>query len=337
MKPRSNSNLVLIAALYFLAGASSFAQTTTGYLISGRVIDESQQGVEKVRVCAKPEDYNQVPMVSCNLSDANGNFAIHTGRAAHFTIFPEKTAAGYQWQAVPFYRNPSMPLIEVVLTESNQTASVSVSLGPKNGALVGRVTDGSTGKPIENARFTMCQAAAPEVCFNQNAKNTAGAFDIGAALIPFTLKITADGYEDWWGLSGVDKNIPISVASGAKVELLCLMKRKPETANRQMSEAEKLSAVNLPAPIQLARQTGQTSRSRLRRWHTSRWSGSPYRARWLTQWKLISVTAETRTYESASIHSHSHYGRILRPPVLSGPATSFPLLVGSPADGAFGQ
>jgi hypothetical protein len=253
MRTRSISiSLVLIVALCFLKCASAFAQTASPYLITGRVVDESNQGVDKVRVCAKPEDYAQMPMVPCGLSDVNGNFVIHAGRAAHFTIFPEKTAAGYQWQAVPFYRNPSMPVVQVVLNESNQTASVSVTLGPKNGALVGKAVDASTGRPIENIRFTLCQAAAPRVCFITSVKNTAGEFDIGAALIPFTLKISADGYDDWWGFSGVDKNIPISVASAAKIELVCLMKRKSEVADRPMSEAEKLSSVNLPAPIQLS-------------------------------------------------------------------------------------
>jgi len=90
------------------------------------------------------------------------------------------------------------------------------------------------------------------VCFSTSVKNSTGEFDIGAALIPFTLKISANGYEDWWGVSGTDKNIPIIVASAAKVELICLMKRKSVTANRPMSEAEKLPAVNLPAPIQLS-------------------------------------------------------------------------------------
>lgn len=253
MRTRPNSStLVLVAALCFLSWASGFAQTPSPYLINGRVVDESSRGVEKVRVCAKPEDYAQMPMIPCGLSDVNGNFVIRAGRAAHFTIFPEKTADGYQWGAVPFYRNPSLPLVEVVLSESNPTASVSVSLGPKNGALVGKVVDASTGRAIENARFTLCLAAAPAVCFATSVKNTSGEFNIGAALIPFTLKISANGYEDWRGLSGVDKNIPITVAAAARVQLVCLMKRKTEAADRPMSEAEKLPSVNLPAPLQLA-------------------------------------------------------------------------------------
>lgn len=253
MKTRSNSpSLFLIAAIWVIVSSASFAQTPSEYLITGRVFDESNRGVEKVRVCAKPEDYNKVPMVPCSWSDVNGNFAINVGRAAHFTIFPEKTAAGYHWQVLPFYRHPATPIVEVTLTEASKTASVVSYLGPKNGALVGKSIDASTNRPIENVRFTMCHAADQGICWSTAVKNAAGEFNVLAAHVPFTLKITANGYEDWWGLSGADKNIPMSIASAAKVELICLMKRKSVAANRPMSEAEKLPTVNLPAPIQLS-------------------------------------------------------------------------------------
>lgn len=259
MKTDLNSyRLVLIATLGFTVTLcllnTSFvpAQTPSDYLISGRVLDESNHGVDMVRVCAKPDDYDQVRQIPCARSDANGNFTIHVGRPARFTMFPEKTAAGYQWQAVPFYRNPSMPLVEVVLTESDRTASVTVPLGPKNGSLVGKAIDASTRRPIDNIRFTMCQADNQQLCWNTSVKNAAGEFAVGTALVPFTLKISAAGYEDWWGLSGRDVNSPISVASGAQTELLCLLKRRPEAASRPLSESEKLPGETLPAPVQLS-------------------------------------------------------------------------------------
>ena len=240
------------AVLCLLNTSFVLAQTPSDYLISGRVFDESNHGVEMVRVCAKPDDYDQVRMVPCTRSDASGNFTIHVGRPAHFTMFPEKTAAGYQWQAVPFYRNPSMPLVEVVLTESNRTASVNVPLGPKNGSLIGNAIDASTRMPIDNITFTMCQADNRTICWATSVKNAAGEFNIGTALVPFTLKVSAAGYEDWWGLSGQDVNNPISVASGVQTELHCLLKRRPEAASRPLSESEKLPGVTLPAPVQLS-------------------------------------------------------------------------------------
>jgi hypothetical protein len=249
MKTWSNFAPVVLVAAFGLSNGTSGAQTSVLYQITGRVFDEASQGVEKVRVCAKPKDYAQVRMIPCGLSDANGDFAINVGRAAHFTIFPEKTAAGYQWQATAFYRNPLMPLVEVVLTESNRTAAVMVPLGPRHGSLAGNVTDASTRRPVEAMRFTMCHVANPRECWTTSVKNANGEFYIGVALVPFTLKITSEGYQDWWGPSGQDMSSPISVAPGERTELACLLRRRPETENRPLSEAEKLPAVNLEAPV----------------------------------------------------------------------------------------
>lgn len=252
MKTRAHFGSLIAILVLSLYHSSASAQAPSDYVISGRVFDESNQGVVNVRVCAKPEDYDQVPLVPCNRSDANGNFAIKVGRPAHWTIFPEKTAAGYMWQAVPFYRNPAMPLVKVVLTESNRTASVMVPLGPKNGSLSGKAIDAYTHRPIENIRFTMCQAADPKTCYAKSVKSPSGEFNVGAALVPFTLRITADGYEDWWGLSGSDKDRAISIAAGTRTEVLCLLRRRAEAANRPSTEAEKIPSINLPAPIQLS-------------------------------------------------------------------------------------
>lgn len=253
MRTRSNlPSLFLIAAIWAIASSASFAQTPSEYLITGRVFDESNRGVEKVRVCAVPADYIKVPQVRCGLSDLEGNFVINAGRPARYRIFPEKSAAGYQWQRSEFFRNPSLPLLDVVLAETNPTASISVPLGQKNGALVGKSVDAITGRAVENVRFTMCQVADPRTCWPTIVRNSEGAFNIPAAHVPFTLKITSDGYEDWWGSNGYDKNSPISVAPGARMELVCLLRRKPETAHRPLTEAEKQPLVDLAAPVQLS-------------------------------------------------------------------------------------
>lgn len=253
MTTRSNSpSLFLIAAIWAIASSASFAQTPSEYLITGRVFDESNRGVEKVRVCAVPYDYIKAPVVPCSLSDVDGNFVLHAGRAARYRILPEKSAAGYQWQQSTFYRNPSLPLLEVVLTESQPAASISVPLGQKNGSLAGKSVDAITGRAVESMRVTMCQVADPRNCWPTIVKNAEGAFNILTPHVPFTLKITADGYEDWWGPNGYDKNSPISIAPGASIELVCLLRRKPEAVNRPMTEAEKTPLVNLPAPAQLS-------------------------------------------------------------------------------------
>ena len=242
----------MIVAWLTAASSPSFGQVVSDYLIRGRVLDESGQGVAKVRVCAQlhmPPSKRGVP---CSFSDPKGNFVVHVEGPGRYAIFPDKKEAGYQSQSVPFYRNPELPLVEVTLTDLIKISSVLVALGPKNGLLVGKAVDALSGRPIEDIRFTLCQAVSPQVCWTTSVKDLRGQFNIAAAHVPFTLQISSDGYENWWGLNGFDKNTAISVPSGGKTELICSLNRRPEAANPPLSEAEKFPFVNLVAPIQLS-------------------------------------------------------------------------------------
>jgi hypothetical protein len=186
------------------------------------------------------------------LSDTHGNFSIIAGRPSKYRILPEKSSAGFQWQRYPFYRNPALPLLDVTLTESNPNATVSVPLGEKNGFLTGKLVDSTTGLAIQSAKFFMCHVADPRICWGTAVKSPDGAFNIAAAHVPFTLKVSADGFEDWWGPNGVGQNNAMSVAPGTQIELPCLLRRTPGAANRPLSETEKDPLKNLAAPVPIS-------------------------------------------------------------------------------------
>jgi hypothetical protein len=241
--------LFLIGALMFPM-ISVRAQAPVEYKITGTVFDESNQGVEKVRVCALAVDYRQFPQMPCGISDSNGSFVIPAGRASTYRILPEKSSAGYQWQQQEFYRNPALALLDITLTETNPSANISVPLGQKNGALTGRIIDDTTGLAVESARFAMCQVSNPRICASNVIKSREGAFVVLTPHVPFTLRIIAEGYEDWWAPNGVGKNNPLSIPPGGKIDLSCMLRRNPGVANRAISETEKQPLTNLPAPEQ---------------------------------------------------------------------------------------
>ncbi len=241
--------LFLIPAFFFLTNPIAPAQTAKTYLITGRVHDELNRGVDRVTICAVPEDYAQTRNATCTLSDAAGYFVIRTESVVLHRIFPEKSGDGYEFQRPLFYRNPSISIIAVMPTEANTAAPIQVPLGPKNGAIIGRSVDTDTGKRIESVRFLLCQAANPLVCWSFSAKSTAGNFRFLAAHVPFTLKATAAGYEDWWGLNGDDKN-PISVAAGDTLNLELNLRRQASARNLALDESEKDPLSHLPAPKQ---------------------------------------------------------------------------------------
>jgi hypothetical protein len=243
---------LLFISLLTTLSISTQAQQPTDYRITGKVFDEFNQGVEKVYVCALPVDYAQIPRMPCTFSEANGNFAIITGRPSRYSIFAEKTSAGYPWQRDQFYRDPALPQLSVTLNEATPNATVSVPLGEKTGFVTGKIVDANTGLAVESARLTLCQVANQRLCKSITTKYSDGAFNVAAAHVPFTLRISADGYEDWWGPSGAGKNNAISLSPGTKIELSALLRRTPAAASRPLSETEKQSFRNLPAPILLS-------------------------------------------------------------------------------------
>ena len=246
--------LFLMAALTLLVSTSSLAQTTDDYVISGRVVDESNRNVAGVWVFAKPHDYDQVRGILRQahraLTDGNGSFSIPVGRPARYELFPEKAGAGYFIQFSSVFRHPAVPIVEVVLTETEKTASAVVTLAPKNGVLGGKSIDATTSRPIETLHFLFCLSSNPKVCWSTSAKNARGEFQILTPHVPFTLRATADGYYTWFGLNGFQKDEPISIASGTTMEVVFHLKRRPEAVNRALNESEKQRSVNLPAPIQ---------------------------------------------------------------------------------------
>jgi hypothetical protein len=224
--------LVLIAALALLASVSAPAQTKDDYVITGRVVDESNRGVAGVWVFAKPHDYNQMQgalrVVRRTLTDASGGFSIPVGRPARYQLFPENSEAGYFVGFSPVFRHPAVPIVEVVLTDTEKTASAVVTLAPKNGVLVGKSIDATTGRPIETIHFLFCLSSNPKVCWSTSVKNARGEFKILTPYVPFTLRAMADGYDTWFGLNGFQNNEPISIASGTTMELVFHLKRRPE-------------------------------------------------------------------------------------------------------------
>jgi hypothetical protein len=243
------SKLIPLAAICFLITTTSLSQTSASYTISGRVHDELDHDVAGVRVCAIADNSRNA---NCGISNAKGEFVLRVTAAGRYRLFPEKSQDGYYVQYQPFYRHPSTPIAEAVLDDSNTSSFVSVLVGPRNGVLVGKVTDAVTRRAIENTRFFLCQANDPRACWIVTAKNAEGAFKIFVSHVPFTLRARADGYEEWQGLSGSDKDTPISVVSGATMQLNLNLRRRSDTAGAALSEAEKDPSMNLPAPVQLS-------------------------------------------------------------------------------------
>ena len=243
----SASNL-LLAALTLLP-----AQPT--YVVTGRVENNAGEAVRRVRVCAYAADFDPKKpgvVIPCAFSDARGRFSIVVNKASKYRLFYDNAENGHWSPYLPFFRQPSVSTTEVLLDDANVRASVTITMLPKNGLLLGRSVDAKTGLPVESMEFILCHAADTEICWRTHAKSSDGTFMLPAAHVPFTLRIKADGFDDWLGPNGEDKETPMSVAPETKSEIAVFLKRSDASAGNVISESEKQEGVHLRAPVQLS-------------------------------------------------------------------------------------
>jgi hypothetical protein len=242
-----------LTAVGLILAALAVFGARQGYVIKGQVQDERGEAARGVRVCAFVEGFDQKKpnvRIPCALSDVRGQFAIDVSVPGKYTLFYYNDANGYLSQYLPFFRHPSHPAPEVVLDGAVTAASVTISMLPKNGVLVGQGVDAETGIPVDNLEFILCHADAPEVCWQKSARSAEGKFKIWAAHVPFTVRVKAEGYDDWFGPDGGEKQAAVNVAPDTRRELNVRLKRSAASAGRALDESEKREGVNLPAPVQ---------------------------------------------------------------------------------------
>ena len=248
---KSLSSVSVIAFAHLSLAAAVLAQSPSPYIISGQVIDESGQGVPGVSVCALPIVDRPGGNMDCGTSRDNGTFLIREHEAGTFRIIYDKISDGYMPQ-LRFYRNPAVVIPEVAVDDQNRSASASVVLGPKSGVIRGKAIDASTNLPLDNIELTICRAADPTNCYKRSFKSADGKFQVLTSHEPFTIRIAADGFEDWTGPGGSEKQ-PLFVASAQSLDLAMVMMRRTKGAEgRAINDAEKPVWAYLPAPGQLA-------------------------------------------------------------------------------------
>lgn len=254
MKHAVLSLLVLVLAHAALPPAH-LAQTQSSYVVSGLMQDVGGQYARGVRVCARLEGQAQNRVVDCAVSDAEGRFTLKLREAGRYWLFTDNTAEGYVPLSNPFYMHASASVPVVTLDDENASRQVTITVGPKAGRLVFTISDASVNLPVENATVRMCKANAPRICINPSAKDAEGKFRLLAPLVPFTLKITADGYDDWHGPSGGDApGTPLDIGPGQKLEFSVFLKRRADASGRAFYESEKHVGIHLPAPVQVSPQ-----------------------------------------------------------------------------------
>lgn len=131
-------------------------------------------------------------------SDQNGKFSITNLRPGLYELHGSKEKERYSDSGSEFYSNGLTPQQQVAVLGGQVTSNAVVRLA-KAAKLTGRVVDASTGKAIENARITLHRIDQPQSFYRTglNPPRLKGGFSLLAPPAPFTITVSALGYEDW--------------------------------------------------------------------------------------------------------------------------------------------
>src|SRR5215470_4477898 len=125
-------DLILSAVLTLLSAHAT-------YIIDGQIQDNTGKPACGVRVCALAEDFDPSKpnvLIPCSISNPEGKFAITVDKSSRYKLVYDDSANGHYSTYQAFFR-PSSLLPEVFVGDDNLTTSITLSMLPKNGLLVG--------------------------------------------------------------------------------------------------------------------------------------------------------------------------------------------------------
>jgi hypothetical protein len=193
-----------IRLLVLLAGALCFTaegqnpQTVSSAVVKGQVLNLEGLPVSHVVVTAQIVPGRQ-GILPTAFADEAGKFSLQLEQPGKYLISAWREEEDYPDRSLMAYGPPAVPLPEVVIEEGLVDQSVTVYLGPKAGRLTAQVFNAETNQPIENGQIDLTQRNTDRVMFVQQCPFANGGFQLLAPAGPFTLKVYAPGYKEWYG------------------------------------------------------------------------------------------------------------------------------------------
>ena len=163
--------------------------------IEGQVIDSQGQPVAGARVFFEKSDFLTGPLPSAT-TDKQGVFSIHELPPGLYRVFVEKEKDGYASTGLPFHDLGSIAIPQVAVLAQQTTSNILVKLGPKAATLAGEIVDATTGRPVENTQIALQRVDDLSKIY-VTAADLKGKFKILVPPVPFTIEVSAPGYQDW--------------------------------------------------------------------------------------------------------------------------------------------
>jgi hypothetical protein len=187
--------LILLGEPYFASIPAQDIMAFSGE-VAGRVLDTEGCGVSKTTVFA---DKSDAPMGKrpYGYTDEQGNFLIKVWAPGTYLIYASKEEDGYPPTHSTFHFVGSIVPPQITVKDEQVTSGVVVRLGPKTARLTGHILDSATNEIIKNAQITLRRVDNPDYMFS-TGPGINGQLNILVPSVPFTMKVTAPGYEDWY-------------------------------------------------------------------------------------------------------------------------------------------
>jgi Carboxypeptidase regulatory-like domain len=164
--------------------------------VEGRVLNADGQSIAGAKIFAERADVLQSRLRS-SYSDKDGNYRIEIGEPGLYTIYGSKEEDGYPLNVSGFHRESSILIPKVTVTQNQVVKGVNINLGSKASALEGVIIDATTSLPISKVTITLRRADNPEMLYRIGAaeEKKGGKFKVLVPHVPFTIEVSAPGYE----------------------------------------------------------------------------------------------------------------------------------------------
>jgi hypothetical protein len=214
--------VTLASALLFHASSSTLQNVNLrGSAISGRVLDAHGEPVSGALISAEPSDSIMLHLPS-SFTNKNGEFVIRGVTPGQYTLHTRKEDAGYPRSEFNFYDKHDTIDPSVVVYGDRATENVTITLGPKAAVLTGRVVDAISNQPLKMADITVRRVDQPERFISTGLfeHRVKGGFRILVPSLPITLKVSQDGYQDWYYKGNGTQPSALLLAADSTKELL---------------------------------------------------------------------------------------------------------------------
>lgn len=195
--------------------------------IQGYVVDAQGQPVSEAIVHASMDNLEK-GLIPSTETDEKGFYSLVV-RTGAYTVYSGKKSAGYPETLDPIY-GEAIRYVKVQVKKDQVISGVTLKLGSPLGKLSGTISDASTNNPITDAHITLHSVDKPAYNFVTNVDEN-GHFQIVAPPTPFTIEVSAEGYEKWRykGIGIGNQMNVLEISSGSSHNLLITLRPDRES------------------------------------------------------------------------------------------------------------